>query len=147
MEFWRLRKLIEVQAIIIGCLLWASKQDLESHRVSDLVWIVASGGSMLVTSFLYGFSPVIGMISQGLILLAIGFGLHIFSSFGLADVFALGFIGFSVPGARPLTLASVVLVVSKGYQRVYSRIFNVKAVPLIPGILLGYIFFLLFFPF
>lgn len=140
--------MIEVQAIIIACLLWASKQDLETHRVSDLVWIVASGGSMLLTSFLYGFSPVPSMVTQGLILLAIGFGLHIFSSFGLADVFALGFIGLSVPGARPLTLASVILVVAIGYQRVYWRVTNQKAVPLIPGILLGYVFFLLlFFPF
>lgn len=134
-----------VQALIVGCLLWASKQDLETHRVSDLVWVVASGGSLFLTTFLYGGAPVLGMVSQGLILLGIGFGLHIFSSFGMADVFALGFIGFSVPGVRPLTLASVVLVSAIAYQRAYARIFDVKAVPLIPGILLGYVLVLIGF--
>lgn len=137
--------MIGVQAVIFGSLLWASIQDLESHRVSDLVWIVASGVSLFVTSFVYGPSALFGMVSQALILFVLGLGLHYFSSFGMADVFALGFIGLSVPGARPLTLASVVLVVAIAYQRVYSRIFEVRAVPLIPGITLGYVFFLVFF--
>ena len=134
-----------VQAVIIGSLLWASKQDLETHRVSDVVWMVASGGSVFVSFFLYGFSVLPGMVTQGMILLVIGFGLHYFSSFGMADVFALAFIGFSVPNARPLTLASVVLVVAIGYQRVYAKRYGVQAVPLMPGLLLGYFFFLLLF--
>lgn len=134
-----------VQALIFGCLLWASKQDLETHRVSDLVWIVASGGSLFVTTFLYGVSPLPGMVIQGLILLGIGVGLHVFSSFGMADVFALGFIGFSVPNLRPLTLASVVLVSAIGYQRAYSKVTGKKAVPLIPGLLIGYVLVILVF--
>jgi len=132
-----------VQALIFGCLLWASKQDLETHRVSDLVWMVAGFGSVFLSTFLYGSSSVLGMVSQGLILLAIGFGLHVFSSFGMADVFALGFIGFSVPDSRALTVASIVLVSAIGYQRLYSRIFKVRAVPLIPGLLLGYVLVIL----
>lgn len=137
--------MIEVQAVIIGCLLWASGQDLQSHRVSDVVWIVAGFASMLVTSLLYGFNPVFGMVFQAGVLFLIGLGLHVFASFGMADVFALAFIGLSVPGARPLTVAGVVLVVAIVYQRLFYRVTGEEAVPLIPGILLGFLFFLSFF--
>jgi len=136
--------MIEVQALVFGSLLWASIQDLKTHRVSDLVWIAGGLPAVIVSLFLYDVSSLVGMMSQGLILFFIGYGLHYFSSFGMADVIALGFIGFSLPGPRPLTLAGVVLGVSIMYQKAFFRFTGQKAVPLLPGMLVGYMFFLVY---
>lgn len=136
--------MIEVQALIFGSLLWASIQDVKTHRVSDVVWIAGGGPALMVSLFLYGFPSLLGMMFQGLILFFLGYGLHYFSSFGMADVIALGFIGFSLPGPRPLSLGAGVLLVSVIYQKVFYKFTGEKAVPLLPGILLGYTFFLVY---
>jgi len=144
LEKTSVKNMIEVQALIFGSLLWASIQDFKTHRVSDLVWIAGGGPALIVSLFLYGFPSLLGMMFQGLILFFLGYGLHYFSSFGMADVIALGFIGFSLPGPRPLTLAGAVLGTSVLYQKAFYRFTGQKAVPLLPGILIGYTFFLVF---
>lgn len=131
--------MIEVQCIVFLSLLWASWQDLKSHRVSDLVWIVGGSVSLMVSLFLYAVNGLPSMVFQALLLLGLGFLLHFFSSFGMADVFALGLIGFSVPGPRFLTVGAIVLCISIVYQRIYSSYTGKIAVPLMPGITLGYL--------
>jgi hypothetical protein len=135
--------MIPVQVVVLYHLLWASRDDLKSHMVHDLVFLMGLGGALVVSLFFYGFNVLPGMVFQGVFLLGVGFVLRYGSSFGMADVFALGLIGFSVPGPRPLVLAASVLVPGIVYQKVYAEVRDQKAVPLIPGITIGYVLALL----